>query len=127
MSLKGDDLILTAAELTAIAARTAEFNASIAAIATTDNARLALVNIHTEFNNLAFSPFGGLLIDGKTFATASFAPPTGVFSEDGVHPNNKGSAYIAKIFIKAINAKFGATVPEPDISLYHGTYYPVSP
>jgi hypothetical protein len=126
VALKGDDLILTANELQAIATRTAAFNTSIAGIVTTNSTRLALVDMHTAFNNLAFSPVGGLLVDGL-FIQASFAPPSGVFSEDGVHPNNRGSAYIARIFINAINAKFSSTVPLPNISLYHGTYYPVSP
>ena len=126
LALKGDDLILTSTELTAIAARTAEFNTTISDIVTANTTRLALADTYTAFNNLAFSPVGGLLVDGL-FIQSSFAPPSGVFSEDGVHPNNRGSAYLAKIFIQAINAKFGATVPIPNISLYHGTYYPVSP
>ncbi|MDH4058013.1 MAG: hypothetical protein OEU76_04580, partial [Cyclobacteriaceae bacterium] len=125
-SLKGDDLILTKEELAAIAARTAEYNASISGIVAANTTRLALVDAFAKFNELAFSPVGGLVVDGL-FIRASFAPPNGIFSEDGVHPNNRGSAYIAKLFIQAINDKFGSSVPLPNIALYHGTYLPVSP
>jgi hypothetical protein len=123
-SLKGDDLILISDELSAIAARIAAFNASIASIVEANSARLALVNINAAFQALASVP--GMEVDG-IFINATFAPPGGVFSEDGVHPNPRGAAYIAKLFIQAINAKFGSTVPVPNISRYYGTYFPVSP
>jgi hypothetical protein len=123
-SLKGDDLILISDELSAIAARIAAFNASIADVVAANSARLALVNINAAFQTLASVP--GMEVDG-IFINATFAPPGGVFSEDGVHPNPRGAAYIAKLFIKAINDKFGSTVPVPNISRYYGTYFPVSP
>lgn len=87
---------------------------------------MALADIYTKFNELATSPTGGLVVDGL-FIRSTLAPPNGVFSEDGVHPNPRGSAYIAKIFVQAINTKFGSTVPEPNISRYFGTFFPVSP
>ncbi|MFM7851876.1 MAG: hypothetical protein ACKO96_08155, partial [Flammeovirgaceae bacterium] len=59
--------------------------------------------------------------------TPSFAPPTGAFSEDGVHPNSRGYAFMANIFIDAINAKFGATIPKAKLSDYKGTALPVNP
>ncbi|GIV36298.1 MAG: outer membrane protein [Cyclobacteriaceae bacterium] len=123
-ALKGDDLILIAEELSAIASRIEAFNASIAAVVAANSTRLALADVNAVFASLASVP--GQLVDG-IFINASFAPPSGVFSEDGVHPNPRGAAYLAKIFIQAINAKFGSTVPLPNISRYYGTYYPVSP
>jgi hypothetical protein len=59
--------------------------------------------------------------------TPSFVPPTGAFSEDGVHPNSRGYAFMANIFIQAINTKFSANVPLADISKYKGTGLPVNP
>ena len=123
-ALKGDDLILIAEELSAIASRIEAFNASIAAVVEANSTRLALADVNAVFASLASVP--GKLVDG-IFINATFAPPSGVFSEDGVHPNPRGAAYLAKIFIEAINAKFGSTVPLPNISRYYGTYFPVSP
>jgi hypothetical protein len=50
-----------------------------------------------------------------------------VFSEDGVHPNSRGYAFMANTFISAINAKFTSTIPAVDISKYLGTGLPVNP
>jgi hypothetical protein len=123
-----DQWVLIPTEITEITTRINDFNAAIAAkVNDTGTAnRLALADINTKFTELATSPTGGLVVDGL-FIRATMPPPNGIFSEDGVHPNPRGSAYIAKIFIQAINAKFGATVPEPNISKYYGTYFPVSP
>ncbi|MCK6617448.1 MAG: hypothetical protein L6Q51_07365 [Cyclobacteriaceae bacterium] len=121
-----DQWVLIPSEITEITTRINDFNAAIAAKVAANSMRMALADIFTKFNELATSPTGGLVVDGL-FIRSSLAPPNGVFSEDGVHPNPRGSAYIAKIFIQAINAKFGSTVPEPNISKYFGTFFPVSP
>ena len=41
-------------------------------------------------------------------------------SLDGLHPNPRGSALIANLFIEAMNRDFGATIPTVDINLYTG-------
>ena len=48
----------------------------------------------------------------------------GVFSLDGVHPNQKGYAIIADKFIDAINLKYGANIPNVEINNYTGIYFP---
>ncbi|MFN3840864.1 MAG: hypothetical protein ACK4RF_09155 [Cyclobacteriaceae bacterium] len=121
-----DKWVLIPSEITEITTRISDFNAAIAAKVAANATRIALADINAKFNELASSPIGGLVVDGL-FIRSTMPPPNGVFSEDGVHPNPRGSAYIAKIFIQAINAKFGSTVPEPNISKYYGTYFPVSP
>jgi hypothetical protein len=121
-----DQWVLTATELQEIRDRIDAFNNAIATKVGTYSERIALVNINQRFSQLANSPTGGLVVDGM-FIRATFAPPNGIFSEDAVHPNPRGAAYIAKVFIEAINAKFGATVPLPNISKYYGTYSPISP
>jgi hypothetical protein len=123
-----DQWVLIPTEITEITTRINDFNAAIAAKVNNPGTanRLALADINAKFTELATSPTGGLVVDG-IFIRSTMPPPNGVFSEDGVHPNPRGSAYIAKIFIQAINAKFGSTVPEPNISKYYGTYFPVSP
>jgi hypothetical protein len=124
MAAKGDDLILLPTEITAIQERIVAFNAIISSVVDGSGGRLALADINTKFANV----FNRVTtsVDGLP-VNATFAPPSGLFSEDGVHPNNRGSAYIAKAFIEAINAKFGATVPLPNIARKHSTGLPVFP
>ena len=66
------------------------------------------------------------LVNGVTI-TPSFAPPTGAFSEDGLHPNNRGNAFTANIFIDAINTKFSAVIPKATLAGYAGTGLPINP
>jgi hypothetical protein len=119
-----DQYVLTPAETTAILTRTAEFNAAIAAAVAASGDRLALADVNKGFAD--FVTAKAAISNGVTI-TPSFAPPTGAFSEDGLHPNARGNAFTANIFISAINAKFGATVPKADLSKYSGTALPVNP
>ena len=48
----------------------------------------------------------------------------GIFSLDGVHLTPRGYAIVANEFIKAINAKYGSTVPIADITQYHSILFP---
>jgi lysophospholipase L1-like esterase len=47
----------------------------------------------------------------------------GAFSLDGVHPTPRGYAYIANLFINAINKKYGATLRTVDMAQYQ-TLFP---
>jgi len=120
----GDQYVLTPAETTAILTRTAEFNAAIAAAVTGSGDRLALADVNKGYSD--FVTARAAIANGVTI-TPSFAPPTGAFSEDGLHPNARGNAFTANIFIDAINTKFGATVPKADLSKYGGTGLPIIP
>jgi hypothetical protein len=119
-----DQFVLIPSETTAILTATAQFNAVIKAAADNSNNRIALADVNAAFKKLVNDRLQ--IIDGVAISP-SFAPPTGGFSEDGVHPNNRGYAYLANIFIDAINAKFGATIPRADLSKYSGTFLPVNP
>ncbi len=119
-----DQFVLIPSEIQAILTRTAEFNNVIKAAADNSNNRIALADVNAAFTKLITDRLQ--IIDGVAISP-SFAPPTGGFSEDGVHPNNRGSAYLANIFIDAINSKFNATVPRANLSLYNGTYLPINP
>jgi hypothetical protein len=57
--------------------------------------------------------------------TPNINPPTGIYSEEGLHPNSRGYAVIANVFIDAINAKFGATVPKANLGNYGATGLPI--
>lgn len=119
----GDAYALIPTETTEIKARTTAFNATIAAAAAGSNNRIALADVNAAFTALVTAKAG--VYNGVTI-TPSFAPPTGAFSEDGVHPNSRGYAFMANIIIDAINAKFTAAVPKADISKYKGTALPIN-
>jgi hypothetical protein len=48
----------------------------------------------------------------------------GIFSLDGVHLTPKGYCIVANEFIKAINAKYGTTIPLADVNQYHSILFP---
>lgn len=119
-----DQFVLTPKETTAILTRTAEFNAAIVAAVTASGDRLALADVNKGYAD--FVTAKAVVSNGVTI-TPSFAPPTAAYSEDGLHPNARGNAFTANMFIDAINKKFGATVPKADLSKYGGTALPVNP
>lgn len=119
-----DQYVLIPSETTEILTRTAEFNAVIAAAVTANNTKLALADVNAAFT--AFVSTQGATINGIRL-TPSITPPYAGFSEDGVHPNGRGYAFLANIFIDAINAKFGSTIPKANITHYRGTRTPITP
>ncbi len=118
-----DKYALIPTEITAIKNRTIAFNTIIKNTADGSNGRLALADVNATFTALVTNRAG--VYNGVTI-TPNFAPPTGAFSEDGVHPNSRGYAFMANIFIDAINAKFSANVPKASLADYKGTGLPVS-
>jgi hypothetical protein len=103
------------------AARTA-YNAVIGGVVANSGDKLALADINAAMTALTATP---LTITANTILTYNINPPTGIFSEDGVHPNSRGYAYLSRIFIQAINAKFGATIPLTPIGNYKPTALPI--
>ncbi len=102
-----DRFYLNPAEQTEIQTSIDGFNATIASAVAAQASRLVLVDMNTVLKNVRA---GTVSIGGSSF-TASISPPFGAFSLDGVHPNPRGSAYIANQFILAINSKWGAKIP----------------
>lgn len=80
---------------------------------------LALFDANAMMQQLATK---GLRIAGVNYSSAFVTG--GVFSLDGVHPNQRGYAIIANAFIKAINEKYNATIPEVDPNSYVGITFP---
>ncbi len=116
-----DNLVLTKREIIEIKERVDAFNQAIVEVVDEIAPdRVAIVDINTAFKELAA---GGAFQDGVVL-TASLAPPFGAFSEDGIHPNTRGYAFTANLFIEAINKKFAANVPEINIAAYSGTGLP---
>ncbi|MBX2900432.1 MAG: hypothetical protein KF775_12320 [Cyclobacteriaceae bacterium] len=119
-----DQYVLLPSETAEIRTRTIAFNNIIKAAAAGSGNRLAVADVNEAFAQFVTDRVR--VVNGVTI-TPSFAPPTGGFSEDGVHPNSRGYAFLANIFIDAINAKFGATVPKANLANYKGTGLPLSP
>lgn len=117
-----DQYVLIPSEIEAINAARAAFNASIQAVVTANASRLALADIDAALNTLVTNKAG--VYNGVTI-TPNINPPTGIYSEDGVHPNSRGYAFLSRVFIEAINAKFGSTVPLTNLSKYSGTALPI--
>ncbi|MBX2966181.1 MAG: hypothetical protein KF845_08560 [Cyclobacteriaceae bacterium] len=120
----GDQYVLVPSEIVEIRDRVDAFNQIIANIVAGSGDRLALADVNAGLNNLVATQ--GTMVNG-ILLTPSITPPYAGFSEDGVHPNGRGYAFLANIFIDAINAKFGSTIPKADITKYRGTRTPISP
>src|SRR4029079_8444772 len=85
------------------------YNNTIRSAATASNA--ALVDANAVLSQIAAT---GVNIGGVTFNSAFLTG--GLFSYDGVHPTLFGYAYVANLFIDAINEKFGGHIPAVDLS-----------
>lgn len=103
----GEQFTLIESDQIAIADRIADFNAAIAAEVTASNGNLALLDINAIFADFAQN---GAIINGAGM-DATIEPPLAAFSLDGVHPNQRGSAYVASLFIDKINEVFGSNIP----------------
>ena len=118
----GDQYVINPAEKTAINDARLAYNQIIANVVGANSSRLALADINASFESI-----GTGVVKNGVFLTPNINPPTGMFSEDGVHPNSRGYAYLAGIFIEAINAKFGSTIPTPNLGMYEATDLPITP
>jgi lysophospholipase L1-like esterase len=92
------------------------YNSSIKSLATSKG--LAIADTYAYFNQVKT----GINVQGIGI-NASFITG-GAFSLDGVHLTPRGNAVIANVFIDAINAKYGSTVPNIDITQYRGVKFP---
>jgi len=103
-----DWAILDEAEVNLVRNSTNAFNAKIRAAAQAKG--LAVVEADALFNEIIRTG----RIDGVAVTTAFVSG--GLFSLDGVHLTPRGNAIVANQFIKAINAKYGSSVPRIDIN-----------
>jgi hypothetical protein len=90
------------------------------ALTTAANARnLALFDANIFFRNVANNG----VVTNTVGNTAAFISGN-LFSLDGVHPTPRGYAVITNEMIKAINAKYGASISGVDASAYRGVKFP---
>lgn len=80
---------------------------------------VALVDMYSVMKEVSTTglEFDGVMLN-STFVTGNF------FSLDGQNPTPRGSAVVAYYFIDAINAKFGASLPQVIVSDYEGVVLP---
>jgi hypothetical protein len=93
------------------------YNTTIKSIAAAKG--LAVFDSFTFLNDVKAH---GLLIDGV--ALNSNYIKGGIFSLDGVHLTPRGYAIVANEFIKAINQKYGSSIPETNVTGYRGVKFP---
>lgn len=113
-----DEHVLSAGEVEEVRVATVAYNKAILQIAKEND--LALADINAAFNTLGKNT--GLLFDGVKYSTAFVTG--GTFSLDGVHPTGRGAAILANEFIKAINLKYGASLPQVNPNNYSGIKFP---
>lgn len=119
-----DQYVLIPSELTAITDAVASYNTAISGIVAANPTRLALADWYTAVNTWVTA--GAVSANGIP-VTASITPPLAGFSEDGIHPNGKGTAVLANVVIDAINATYGAGINKANVTHFKGTRTPVNP
>jgi hypothetical protein len=116
-----DQYVLIPTEIVAIETARQSYNAVIQATVAA-NPRLALADVNAAFTSFITNRAA---IANNITITPNINPPTGIYSEDGLHPNSRGYAFIANIFIDGINAKFGSTIPKVNLAKYGATALPI--
>jgi lysophospholipase L1-like esterase len=102
-----DAVTLTATEVQQITTRTNEINGAIARIAGARN--IPVVDMASKMNEAR----SGLHFGGITLSTAFLTG--GLFSYDGVHPNDIGYTIIANEFIDTINESYDTEIPHASL------------
>jgi hypothetical protein len=101
-------VILRAGEMSALVQQIGQYNQAIKDVAASVGAKVVDINaVYRDWNA------NGVTIGGVKVTTAFLTG--GMFSYDGVHPTGLGYALIAREWIKAINANYGATLPDIDL------------
>jgi hypothetical protein len=108
--------VLTSTEIASLKSAVAAYNIKLKAVA--DAKGLAFVDV----NAFLSSGKTGIVYNGVTSSTAFVSG--GLFSLDGVHLTPRSNALLANKFIEAINAKFGSTIQEIDVTKYNGVTFP---
>lgn len=117
-----DQYVLIPAEVQEIVTARAAYNTIVAGTQANFSDRVALADVGAAMDKFASDQV--YVMNGVT-VTFNIDPPTGIYSEDGIHPNSRGYAYISTVIIDAINKKFGSTVPLTNVAKYSATALPI--
>lgn len=110
------NFVLDSTEVANVKNATQTFNAFIQQMA------VAKGLAYVDMNNYLKTLQSGITYNGLTF-TPTFVTG-GAFSLDGVHLTPRGYALAANQIIMAINAKYGSSVPQVDVTKYNGVLFP---
>jgi lysophospholipase L1-like esterase len=111
-----NDLVLDAAEADSVAVATVAYNTSIKSLAAQFG--FGVVDMYTYLQGFQTSE----TIDGISFSRTFIQG--GTFGLDGIHPTARGYADVANQIILEINSKYGATIPQVDITKYNAEIFP---
>jgi hypothetical protein len=118
-----DQYVLLPTEQAEITSRIAAYNTTIKAAAAASAGRVAVADLNAAYAAVITTKV--YVANGVTL-TPSLAPPAGMFSEDGIHPNSRGAAFMANVIIDAINTGFTAKIPKANLASYGPTGLPVN-
>ncbi len=111
-----DKYVLTETEIAKVDEAITTYNAIIKQVAEDND--LAYVDMAAALEKAK----EGIVIDGVEFNTKYI---TGnIFSTDGVHLTPQGNAFVANLFIDAINKKYGSKIPKVVVSEYPTIQFP---
>lgn len=110
------NFVLDAAEVQNIRTATEQFNAHI--LQKAQEKGLAYVDVFSYLQQFST----GVRYNGVNYTTTFVTG--GTFSLDGVHLTPRGYAVVANAIIRAINAQYGASIPEVDVNAYQGILFP---
>jgi hypothetical protein len=111
-----DEFVLTLAELQEIRNQILAYN--------------QVIRQYANFHGFAIAEtpqFYSSLNDGFVYNGVSMSAKFvsgGAYSLDGIHLNPKGNALLANVFIRAINKKYKATIPQLNALNYPSIYFP---
>lgn len=108
--------VLTKPEVDNIQNAITAYNVKLKAVA--DAKGLAYVDVNAFMAKCK----SGIVYNGVSINTTFVSG--GAFSLDGVHLTPLGNAMLANEFIKAINLKYGSTIPQVEASKYKGVSFP---
>ena len=104
-----DNLVLSASEASSIVAATAAYNGAVASEAAARG--YGVLDLHKTLSDI--------FLYGYDFAGVHYSSAYitgGLFSLDGVHPNDLGYSIVANALIDVVNTKWGAQIPPLDVS-----------
>lgn len=117
-------LTLTNAEVVAVSSAVAGYNAHIRNVAATRG--WALADAAAEFTTLSSSPLDPLnrlfpLLPGLGPNGSLGQNPGSVFGLDGVHPSQRGYAFLANLVLEALNERYARDYPLVDLATVQNT------
>ena len=111
-----DRYVLDSMELQTIKTAIREYNVEIKKVA--ERYGIAFVDVSDFYQQLQ----SGILYNGVSFTNTFISG--GFFSLDGFYPNQKGYSMLSNEFVKAINLKYGASVPTVNCKDCDGIKFP---